>query len=70
VAADGDVPLAQRAVMIHQAEEWPGMIRCRNCGGRWPCRLDRWGRSVLRAAGWSDADVAEFIESAARRSGP
>jgi len=56
-----DVPMAQRAVIIHQAEHWPTGLFCRNCHDRWACRLYRWGQRVLVAAGWSEQDIADLV---------
>jgi hypothetical protein len=54
-----DVEIAQRTVVIHQAEDWPaGRYLDRNDHTRWPCRLYRSGRAVLEAAGWSAVDIA------------
>jgi hypothetical protein len=36
-----DLPYAQRAVVIHQGEDWPTGRFCRNCHSRYPCRLAR-----------------------------
>jgi hypothetical protein len=60
----GDLPYAQRAVVIHQGEDWPAGKFCRNCHGRFPCQLARWGVDVLQAAGWSSRQIAELVERA------
>lgn len=59
-----DVPLAGRAVMVHQAEAWPTGTYCRNDRAPHPCRLARWGRGVLAAAGWSEERIAELVRLA------
>lgn len=59
-----DVRLAQRAVIVHQAEDWPAQKLCRNCHQRAPCPLHRWGLKVLLAAGWTDVDIAELVARA------
>ena len=60
-----DVPLAQRAVIVHQPEDRPTGQYCRNDHTRWPCRLYRWGQAVLEAAGWSGANIAALASRAA-----
>ncbi|GAB2940705.1 hypothetical protein GCM10027280_31530 [Micromonospora polyrhachis] len=45
------VPLAVRAVVVHAKQEWPAGAVCRNDRAPHPCRLARWGRRVLLAAG-------------------
>jgi hypothetical protein len=59
-----DLPYAQRAVVIHQGEDWPTGQFCRNCHARWPCRLRRWGSGVLTAAGWTPQHVRRLVERA------
>ena len=59
-----DVPLAQRAVIVHQPEQWPAGCFCRNCKARWPCRLHAWGLTVLQAAGWTGVRIAELVRRA------
>ena len=59
-----DLPYAQRAVVIHQGEDWPTGRFCRNCHARWPCRLYRWGLAVLRAAGWTPQHVRRLVDRA------
>jgi hypothetical protein len=59
-----DVPYAQRAVVIHQGEDWPTGRFCRNCHGRYPCRLARWGVGVLQAAGWTSGQMAGLLARA------
>jgi hypothetical protein len=59
-----DLPYAQRAVVIHQGEEWPTGRLCRNCHGRFPCRLARWGVGVLKTAGWTSERIARLLERA------
>jgi hypothetical protein len=52
-----DLRYGQMAVVIHQAEQWPDGPLCRNCRGRWPCRLYRWGFQLLTVAEWTPADI-------------
>ena len=59
-----DLLLAQRAVVIHQGEPWPTGVFCRNCHGRWPCQLYRWGHLVLWLAGWREADITDLVRQA------
>jgi hypothetical protein len=55
-----DLPYAERAVVIHQGEDWPSGRFCRNCHARFPCRLARWGVGVLQVAGWTNERIAEL----------
>jgi hypothetical protein len=59
-----DVPVAQRAVIVHQPEHWPAGCFCRNCKTRWPCRLHAWGLTVLQAAGWTGVQIGELVRRA------
>jgi hypothetical protein len=59
-----DMPYAQRAVVIHQGEDWPTGRFCRNCHARYPCRLARWGVGVLQTADWTSRQMAQLIERA------
>jgi hypothetical protein len=59
-----DLPYAQRAVVIHQGEDWPTGRFCRNCHDHYPCRLARWGVAVLRAAGWMSERIALLVAHA------
>jgi hypothetical protein len=59
-----DLPYAQRAVVIHQGEDWPAGRFCRNCHAHWPCLLCRWGIEVLRAAGWTPEQLRRLVELA------
>jgi hypothetical protein len=59
-----DLPYAQRAVVIHQSEDWPTGRFCRNCHARWPCRLYRWGLAVLRTAGWTPQHMRRLVDRA------
>lgn len=54
---------AVRAVAVHAAERWPHAVICRNDRAPFPCRWHRWGMQVLRAAGWSDEDVATAVQT-------
>jgi hypothetical protein len=58
-----DLGLAQKAVVVHQSEQWPRGTYCRNCHAPWPCRLYRWGHAVLRLAEWCEADIAQLAAS-------
>lgn len=59
-----DLPYAQRAVVIHQSEDWPTGRFCWNCHARWPCRLHRWGLAVLLAAEWTPTQLHRLVEHA------
>ncbi len=59
-----DLPYAQRAVAIHQGEDWPMGRFCRNCHDRYPCRLARWGVGLLQAAGWTSERIAGLVARA------
>jgi hypothetical protein len=61
---DEDVECAQKAVVIHQGLEWPSGTQCINCHARWPCALHRWGRKVLTAVGYIEADFVGMIRRA------
>jgi hypothetical protein len=52
--------------VIHQPEQWPAGAYCRNEHVAHPCRLYRWGRRALRAAGWTDDDIADLVARASR----
>lgn len=68
--ARADVPYGQRAVVIHQPEDWPAGRQCRNCGGRWPCDVYTWGLQVLFGAEWTSGDVTLLLERAAKGEVP
>jgi hypothetical protein len=59
-----DLPYAQRAVVVHQGEDWPSGRYCRNCHARFPCRLACWGLAVLQTAGWTSERIAGLLERA------
>jgi hypothetical protein len=61
---DQDVELAKRMVVVHQPEQWPHGIFCRNDRSRWPCRLYRWGHLVLWLSGWREAEIGELVRRA------
>jgi hypothetical protein len=61
---DRDIAVAERLVIVHQAQEWTTGHFCRNDHARWPCRLHRWGMSVLLTAGWSEQDITELVRRA------
>jgi hypothetical protein len=54
---------AVRAVAVHAAEPWPHTVICRNDRAPFPCRWHRWGMETLRAAGWSDEDIATAAQT-------
>lgn len=60
-----DLRFGQMALVIHQPIDWPAGPACRNCHGRWPCRIYRWGLDVVIAAGWSTGDITELLTRAA-----
>src|SRR4051794_4217030 len=62
--AERDVRSGKRAVIVHQAEQWPAGVICRNCHAGWPCRWYRWGLAVLCLAGWQDVEIAELVRQA------
>jgi hypothetical protein len=67
---DMETQLAQRAVTVHAIEQWPHGASCRNCRAPFPCRLHRWGRRMLNAAGWDDVAIAcGSVRSAAALDG-
>ena|SRR2546421_3064213 len=69
-APDGsDIRLAQRAVVVHQAESWEHGDFCRNCHAPFPCRLARWGHRSLTHAGYTESAIANLIEQF-RNTGP
>jgi hypothetical protein len=59
-----DIGYAQRAVIVHQGQDWPGGRFCQNCHGRWPCRMCRWGVRVLLLGGWSHDDIRHLVARA------
>ncbi|MFF0655467.1 hypothetical protein [Micromonospora tulbaghiae] len=59
--SDEDVALAVRAVAVHVPEQWPVGPLCRSERVPHPCRLARWGRSTLRAAGITEERVDELV---------
>jgi hypothetical protein len=59
-----DVPVAVKAVVIHQPEQWPDGPYCRNEHVRWPCRLYRWGADVLALAGWTQPQITDLLRRA------
>jgi len=64
VMAEQNLRYGQKAVVIHQGEDWPSGRLCRNCHAVFPCGLARWGARVLEAAGWTSRDVAHLLERA------
>ncbi|PZG15418.1 hypothetical protein C1I95_19620 [Micromonospora craterilacus] len=59
--SDEDVVVAVRAVVKHAPERWPAGPLCRSERVPHPCRVARWGRDTLRAAGVADARVDELV---------
>jgi hypothetical protein len=59
-----DIECAQKAVIIHQGQDWPTGTLCVNCHAPWPCVLNRWGRNVLTAVGSIEADLVDMIRRA------
>jgi hypothetical protein len=55
------VLLAVRAVVVHGPQEWPAGVVCRNDRAPYPCRLARWGRRVLVAAGVPEERVDSLV---------
>jgi len=59
--SDEDARLAVRAVVVHAAEQWPAGPLRRNERVPHPCRLARWGRDTLRAAGLRDERIDVLV---------
>jgi hypothetical protein len=59
--SDEDVLLAVRSVVVHAPEQWPVGPLCRSERVPHPCRLARWGRGTLRAAGLTEARMDELV---------
>ena len=55
---DEDLLVAALAVRVHVPEHWPQGPLCRSERVPYPCRLARWGRATLAAAGLPDEAVA------------
>jgi hypothetical protein len=55
------VLLAVRAVVVHGPQDWPAGVVCRNDRAPYPCRLARWGRRVLVAAGVAEDRIDSLI---------
>ncbi len=58
---DEHVRLAVRAVVTHAPQEWPSGVVCRNDREVFPCRLGRWGRRVLLAAGVAEERLDALV---------
>jgi hypothetical protein len=56
-----DVVCAQKAVIVHSAQEWPHGMLCLNCHAYHPCLVHRRGRQLLSAAGWGDDRIDSMI---------
>lgn len=56
---DEDFAIAVQAVRTHVPESWPQGELCRSERVPYPCRLARWGRATLEAAGLSAAQVEQ-----------
>ncbi|MCI4064507.1 hypothetical protein MRQ36_18640 [Micromonospora sp. R77] len=54
---DEDLALAARAVRVHVPEAWPQGPLCRSERVPFPCRLARWARATLEAAGLTEEQV-------------
>jgi hypothetical protein len=65
-----DVQLAQRAVAVHQPQEWQHGTFCANCHAPFPCRLARWGRRALTYAGYSESAITTLIADYRRTGRP
>ncbi|WP_435122346.1 hypothetical protein [Micromonospora tulbaghiae] len=55
---DEDLLVAALAVRVHVPEYWPQGPLCRSERVPYPCRLARWGRATLVAAGLPDEALA------------
>ncbi|MFI7578016.1 hypothetical protein [Micromonospora sp. NPDC049497] len=56
---DEDLTYALRAVTTHAPESWPQGELCRSERVPYPCRLARWGRATLQAAGLTETELTE-----------
>ncbi|MEU5943752.1 hypothetical protein ABZ807_32410 [Micromonospora sp. NPDC047548] len=56
---DEDLALALRALRTHAPESWPEGELCRSERVPYPCRLARWGRATIEAAGLTEAQLAQ-----------
>ncbi|WP_406075327.1 hypothetical protein [Micromonospora sp. NBC_01638] len=56
---DEDLSIALRAVTIHVPERWPQGELCRSERVPYPCRLARWGRATVEAAGFSEVQLTQ-----------
>jgi hypothetical protein len=54
---DEDLALAAHAVKVHAPESWPHGPLCRSERVPFPCRLARWGRATIAAAGFTEEQV-------------
>lgn len=54
---DEELALAARAVRVHVAEARPQGPLCRSERVPFPCRLARWGRATIEAAGLTEEQV-------------
>ncbi|MGY4685859.1 hypothetical protein ACWIGG_29210 [Micromonospora aurantiaca (nom. illeg.)] len=54
---DEELLVAALAVRVHVLEHWPQGPLCRSERVPYPCRLARWGRATLAAAGLPDEAV-------------
>ncbi|MEV5763605.1 hypothetical protein AB0L34_03365 [Micromonospora sp. NPDC052213] len=59
---DEDLATAVRAVRTHVPESWPEGDLCRSERVPYPCRLARWGRATLEAAGLTEAEAEAGAE--------
>lgn len=56
-AGPDDEVAARRVLAVHVPQQWPAGQFCANCRQRHPCRMHRWARAVLCAAGWTDSAI-------------
>jgi hypothetical protein len=63
-AARDELRLAVRAVLIHNAQYWPGGVYCGNDRSPFPCRMRRWGERALLSAGWTEEQIAAMVKQA------
>ena len=60
---DEDLALDALAVRVHAPESRPYSLLCRSERVPYPCRLARWGRATLNAAGLSEDQVGELVRA-------
>jgi len=52
-----DVKVATTVLAVHVPQNWPTGLFCGNCRHPHPCPTHRWGREVLWAEGWTEAEI-------------